>query len=167
MALASDDEPIDNAADVVNDLFGDDEETGSEHERHLSEPELDSSDDEGRNDRAHDKMDAKEVNMEGRTALIQDSNIGRHPLPRPCDRELNVLRLLKFLGIKPHPFDPKTFELLVSDHHMDYRSTNFSANATAMSTMRYHKNPASGKLESNTIVYRWSDRSTTISVGEQ
>jgi len=167
MALASDDEPIDNAADVVNDLFGDDEETGSEHERHLSDLELDSGDDEGRNDRAHDKMDAEEVNMEGRTALIQDSNIGRHPLPRPCDGELNALRLPKFLGIEPHPFDPETFELPVSDHHMDYRSANFSANATAMSTMRYRKNPASGKLESNTVVYRWSDGSTTISVGEQ
>jgi RNA polymerase-associated protein LEO1 len=33
--------------------------------------------------------------------------------------------------------------------------------------MRYRKNPSTGKLESNTIVYKWSDGSTTISVGDQ
>lgn len=33
--------------------------------------------------------------------------------------------------------------------------------------MRYRKNPSTGKLESNTVVYKWSDGSTTISVGEQ
>lgn len=33
--------------------------------------------------------------------------------------------------------------------------------------MRYRQNPSTGKLESNTIVYRWSDGSTTISVGDQ
>jgi RNA polymerase-associated protein LEO1 len=33
--------------------------------------------------------------------------------------------------------------------------------------MRYRKNPSTGKLESNTVVYKWSDGSTTISVGDQ
>lgn len=33
--------------------------------------------------------------------------------------------------------------------------------------MRYRKNPNTGKLESNTVVYKWSDGSTTISVGDQ
>lgn len=46
-------------------------------------------------------------------------------------------------------------------------STNFSANATATSTMRYRKDPVTRKLESNTVVYRWSDGSTTIGVGDQ
>jgi len=33
--------------------------------------------------------------------------------------------------------------------------------------MRYRKDPITGKLESNTVVYRWSDGSTTLSVGDQ
>lgn len=33
--------------------------------------------------------------------------------------------------------------------------------------MRYRKNTTTGMLESNTVVYKWSDGSTTISVGDQ
>ncbi len=33
--------------------------------------------------------------------------------------------------------------------------------------MRYRKDATTGKLESNTVVYRWSDGSTTLSVGDQ
>jgi RNA polymerase-associated protein LEO1 len=76
------------------------------------------------------------------------------------------LRLPKFLGIDPLPYNPAIFELPTTDHHSDTKSANFSASATAASTIRYRTNP-SGKLESNTVMYKWSDGSTTISVGEQ
>ena len=36
-----------------------------------------------------------------------------------------------------------------------------------MSTIRYRKNPETGRLESNTIMSRWSDGSITIAVGDQ
>lgn len=81
--------------------------------------------------------------------------------------QFNVLRLPKFLGIDPRPFDPETFEPPVSDHHTNTKSANFSARATAASTVRYRKNPATGKLESNTMIYKWSDGSTTLAVGDQ
>ena len=77
------------------------------------------------------------------------------------------MRLPKFLGIEPLPYDPKKFALPTSDHHSDTKSAKFSASATAASTIRYRVNPSTGKLESNTVVYRWSDGSTTISVGDQ
>lgn len=48
---------------------------------------------------------------------------------------------------------------------METISTKFSASATANSTIRYRKNPSAGELESNTIIYKWSDGSSTISVG--
>ena len=80
--------------------------------------------------------------------------------------QYNALRLPTFLGIEPRPFDPDSFEIPVSDHHTTTKSTSFSASAIAAGTMRFRKTP-SGKLESNTIVYRWSDGSTTISVGDQ
>lgn len=76
------------------------------------------------------------------------------------------MRLPKFLGIDPLPYDPTTFEIPTADHHSDSKPANFSASATAASTIRYRTN-ASGKLESNTVLYKWSDGSTTISVGDQ
>jgi RNA polymerase-associated protein LEO1 len=77
------------------------------------------------------------------------------------------LRLPKFLGIEPYPFDPDTFELPLVDHHTSAKTASFSASATATSTIRFRKAPSSSKLESNTVVYKWSDGSTTISVGDQ
>lgn len=50
---------------------------------------------------------------------------------------------------------------------MGTKSTGFSASATATSTIRYRKNLSTDDLESNTVVYKWSDGSTTISVGDQ
>lgn len=52
------------------------------------------------------------------------------------------------------------------DHHTDARSANFSASATAATTMRFRKDQA-GELESNSLIYKWSDGSTTLCVGEQ
>jgi RNA polymerase-associated protein LEO1 len=73
----------------------------------------------------------------------------------------------KFLGIEPRAFESQTFKIPTSDHHSETKSANFSASAVAASTIRYRKNPSTGKLESNTVVYRWSDGSTTIGVGDQ
>jgi RNA polymerase-associated protein LEO1 len=81
-------------------------------------------------------------------------------------KQFDILRLPKFLAIEPLSYDPATFELPTADHHSDTKSANFSASATAASTMRYRIN-SSGKLESNTVVYKWSDGSTTLAVGDQ
>jgi RNA polymerase-associated protein LEO1 len=75
--------------------------------------------------------------------------------------------LPKFLGIEPHAFNADTFEVPISDHHTTTKSSNFSASATAASTIRYRKRSSTNTLESNTNIYKWSDGSTTISVGDQ
>jgi RNA polymerase-associated protein LEO1 len=54
----------------------------------------------------------------------------------------------------------------MTDHHSESASSTFSASATAATTMRYRKDQA-GNLESNTLVYKWSDGSTTLCVGDQ
>ncbi|RDW75051.1 hypothetical protein BP6252_06193 [Coleophoma cylindrospora] len=168
MASASEDDLMDTAADLEDDLFGDDDDNVSEKNRELSDRELDSGDDEGRNDRAHNRGDEDENNATtGREARILDSTLWRQPWPKPFDGEFDELRLPKFLGIEPTPYNPETFELPTTDHHSDTKSANFSANAVATSKMRYKKDPGTGKLQSNTVVYRWSDGSTTIAVGEQ
>lgn len=53
-----------------------------------------------------------------------------------------------------------------SDHHSKERSSNFSPVAVAESTIRYRKDPETGKLQSNTLISRWSDGSVTIHVGD-
>ena len=73
----------------------------------------------------------------------------------------------KFLGIDPLPFNPATFQLPVGDHHTHAQSSTFSASATALSTIRYRKKGTTDELESNTVIHKWADGSTTISVGDQ
>jgi RNA polymerase-associated protein LEO1 len=188
MASSEEDDVMDNAADLEDDLFGDDDDDGDDDElvektRELSDRELDSGDDEERNDRAP-RDDPEEIDYEGgREAQVQESTVWRHPVPKPVDGKVrsdlfdigitlmrykfNTLRLPKFLGIEPRIFEPETFKPPTSDHHTDTKSANFSASAVAASTMRYRKDPSTGELESNTVVYSWSDGSTTISVGDQ
>ncbi|KAG0649677.1 RNA polymerase-associated LEO1 [Hyphodiscus hymeniophilus] len=160
MASISDDDMMAGEGD---DLFG--SEAGSEKVRELSDRELDSGDDEEGLDSAAPK-EIQETDYDIKNATILDSTVWRHPVPRPAKGEFDILRLPKFLGIEPLAYDPVTFELPNADHHSDTKSANFSASATAGSTMRYRTN-TSGKLESNTVVYKWSDGSSTIAVGNQ
>lgn len=71
-----------------DDLFG-----GSEDEeqvRELSDRELDSGDDEDRDDRAAPKADAEEMDYDTmRDARILDSTVWRHPVPNPADGEVS------------------------------------------------------------------------------
>lgn len=181
MASSEEDDVMDNAPDGDEDLFGGEDEDEQAKTRELSDRELDSGDDEDRNDRAPQE---EEIDYEGgRDARIMESTVWRHPLPKPVDGEVSstgvsferaanrvqfsYLRLPKFLGIEPRVYDAETFRIPEADHHSDTRAATFSASAVSASTMRFRKNPSTGKLESNTNVYRWSDGSTTISVGDQ
>jgi RNA polymerase-associated protein LEO1 len=89
MASASEDDLVDNAGEGDDDLFG--SEDGSEEKvRELSDRELDSGDDEDRNDRAPPKADAEEMDYDTRDARILDSTVWRHPLPKPADGEVRL-----------------------------------------------------------------------------
>jgi RNA polymerase-associated protein LEO1 len=54
-----------------------------------------------------------------------------------------------------------------TDHHSATRSANFSANTVANTTIRYRKNLGTEKLESNTIMSRWSDGTVTLTIGDK
>lgn len=73
----------------------------------------------------------------------------------------------KFLAIEPHEYNADTFRPPTSDHHSIFKSPNFSAHQTAMTTMRYRTSKAGDTLESNTLIHRWSDGSITLSIGDQ
>ncbi|TVY78369.1 RNA polymerase-associated protein LEO1 [Lachnellula suecica] len=168
---SSEDDVVNSEPELEDDLFGDDDGEGDEpaapKPRELSDEELDSGDDEGRADRAEKDEGGYKAQYDKEQLRIEEKTLWRHPLPKPLDGEFNTLRLPKFLGIEPRAYVPENFTIPTTDHHSDIPSDNFSANATSASTMRYRKNPATDKLESNTVVYRWSDGSTTLGVGDQ
>jgi len=88
MASSSDDDVMNTAGDADDDLFG--SEDGAEKVRELSDRELDSGDDEDRNDRGPEKIDAEEIDYEsGWKARILTQRVFRHALPNPADEEVS------------------------------------------------------------------------------
>lgn len=87
MASSEEDDVMQEVADGDEDLFGGDaDDVPEEKTRELSDRELDSGDDEDRNDRAPVE---EEVDYEGgRDARVLESTIWRHPLPKPTDGEV-------------------------------------------------------------------------------
>jgi RNA polymerase-associated protein LEO1 len=167
-----------------DDLFGDDDDAASEKVRQLSDEDLDSGDDEGRNDRVDDKMDGVDVGDSDRHAFVMDVDIGRHDVPRPSDGQVSLIfiieylqhkahylqlstfRIPAFIGLAPLPYESATFTPPSHDHHVETRSEDFSSNIVAQTTMRYRKNVETGKLESNTLFSQWSDGSVTLHIGD-
>lgn len=86
----SDDDPQNLSEE--DDLFGDDDDAGSEKVRQLSDEELDSGDDDGRDDRAADRMDGVDAGDNERHAFVMDVDIGRHDMPRPYDGHVRLIR---------------------------------------------------------------------------
>lgn len=87
MSSASEDDIMDIAGDVVDDLFG--SEDGGEKVRELSDRELDSGDDEDRDDRAPAKPDHDDIEYNSdRDTRVLASTVWRHPLPNPADGEV-------------------------------------------------------------------------------
>lgn len=64
------------------------------------------------------------------------------------------------------PYDSSTFQIPEYDHHTKVRSKDFSPAVVADTTIRYQKNPSTGKLESNAFISRWSDGTATLHVGD-
>lgn len=83
---------VEDLNDLEGDLFGDDEDGGAaaekEQARELSDNELDSGDDEGRDDRAAEKAEDDD-GPENRTAVVQEATCIRHPVPSPSDGEVS------------------------------------------------------------------------------
>ncbi|RMZ87012.1 hypothetical protein DV736_g5762, partial [Chaetothyriales sp. CBS 134916] len=138
------------------DLFGDsvdlddDLDDSAQHaeraERRLDDEELDSGDDEHRNDRL-------------RTMNVQFARV-----TRPVGNELYLLNLPPFLGLSHMEFHPSSYEAPAKAHDATAStSAKFSAYDTAMSTMYWRRDPKSPSLlQSNSRIIRWSDGSLTL-----
>jgi RNA polymerase-associated protein LEO1 len=132
-------------------------------QRKLDDAELDSGDDEGRNDRlrAHEPV---EYEQEQQTLAFMDADIARHAVPEPSDGELYLLKVPRFLAFEPTAFSHTTFQPPTTDHHSKFAaSEHFSPYDTALSTIRWRRSPSNhAELQSNARVLRWSDGSFTL-----
>jgi len=80
---------MDNASIADDDLFGSDDEVADNKVRQLSDKELDSGDDEGRNDRARPRSLSREGEDDPeKNAVILDAIVARHLVPKPLDEEV-------------------------------------------------------------------------------
>ncbi len=100
MASSEDEDLMDNTDGGGDDLFGevsDDDDAPVENARELSDRELDSGDDEDRNDRAPEEED--EERGPSRKVKVVDLDIWKHNLPKPSDGEVGFI-----LSIRHRPY---------------------------------------------------------------
>jgi RNA polymerase-associated protein LEO1 len=96
MSSESSEDPADLFGDEAgeDDLFGDEDEATSKKERALSDEELDSGDDEGRNDREPAHIDgSQETDGQYREARVLESSFPRQVVPKPTDGEVCLKRV--------------------------------------------------------------------------
>ncbi|RMD44876.1 hypothetical protein DV735_g377, partial [Chaetothyriales sp. CBS 134920] len=166
-------------AEDDGDLFGDEDALGDELDdtthhaektdlptRRLDDEELDSGDDEHRNDRVAQSVEDVDDDDDGaefhelRTMHVQFAR-----LTRPVGNELYLLNLPPFLGLGHMEFHPSSYEAPTKPHDATASTpaTKFSAHDTAMSTIYWRHDPKSpSQLQSNGRIIHWSDGSLTL-----
>ncbi|MCJ1435035.1 hypothetical protein MMC27_004405 [Xylographa pallens] len=136
--------------------------------RKLDDEELDSGDDENRNDRMEEEANgsgAEEMETQ-KSVQVADFSIGRHGYPRSTDGETYLLKLPHFVGLDPKAFSFHTFQPPRTDHHSQGpASSTFSAAQTARTTIRWRRSPKDPNvLQSNSRIIEWSDGSFTLQI---
>lgn len=74
--------------------------------------------------------------------------------------QVQSLKVPAFLKFIPEVYDPKTYE----PTEWDVENARSEKPKLAV---RYYNDPETGELKSNAVIYRWSDGSSTMSVGDQ
>jgi RNA polymerase-associated protein LEO1 len=129
-------------------------------ERNPDDEQLDSGDDEGRQDRRR----SESIQVEEKQVVTAQVQVPRHLIPQPGDNELYLLKVPPFLAVEPKVYQSQNFITPSTDHHSKEAPTpSFSAYNTAMSTIRWRHSPSDpSELQSNARVLRWSDGSLTL-----
>ncbi|KAJ9652042.1 hypothetical protein H2198_008704 [Neophaeococcomyces mojaviensis] len=154
----------DSNEDDDGDLFGDDDEgvqNNTTQSRTLDDPELDSGDDQGRDDRVANTVEDGDDDQEhSRQLKAIDCDLPRTNYPE--GEEFYMLNMPPFLGIKQAAFDPATYEPDKLPHDGD-PSRQTSAYSTAMSSIFWRRDPSdASKIQSTARFVRWSDGSLTL-----
>lgn len=88
---SSEEDVMDNASLAEDDLFGSGDDVTENKVRELSDRELDSGDDEDRDDRARARSQSGEIEDDAPESRILEVKLQRHPLPRPSDGEVSSI----------------------------------------------------------------------------
>ncbi|KAJ1331084.1 RNA polymerase-associated protein LEO1 [Microdochium nivale] len=162
--MSDSEDQVDFVDEEGDDLFGDgddgDVEIQSEPRQALSDKDL-ASDNEaddryGRGDDDDDMADQAQT----RDTLIASVVAHRHKIPKSKDGSIQSMKVPKFLKIHAEEYKPDTFE------PTDWDMSN-AQSENPRSVIRYQRDPATGELKSNALIYRWSDGSVTLAVGNE
>ncbi|KAK6842645.1 hypothetical protein PG995_001664 [Apiospora arundinis] len=159
-------DPLDLGDEGGDDLFGDgdlDDDLQSEpgNGRVVSEKDLASdqeADEQSGQEDGDVDMDAQPDQIQNR--LIMTTPMYRHRTPRGKDGTLQSLKVPSFLRVAAETYNPDTFEV-TQDELANARSDNPKVK------IRHQRDPTTGQMKSNAVVYRWSDGSMTLAVGSE
>lgn len=149
------------------DLFGDGADTDQDGSlnRKLDDAELDSGDDEGRDDRAARSVEGYEEDAPPAKQSMQSEIARVNALESD---ELYVVNIPPFLGIEKKDFNYKTYEPPTRPHDQTDPTDKFSAYSTATTSLMWRHDPQDpAKLQSNSRIIRWSDGSLTLQIASR
>ncbi|KAI2602359.1 Leo1-like protein-domain-containing protein [Hypoxylon sp. NC1633] len=147
-----------------DDLFGDESDqigdavSDQDHGSELND------DQESDNDRDHDHHHERDganddaEDQEVKMKRIMAVTVHRHKVPKASNGFLQTLKVPAFLKLQADEYKPDTFEAT------DWDIKNVRSDKHK-NVIRYQRDAETGELKSNTVVYRWSDGSLTMAVG--
>ncbi|KAL1839164.1 hypothetical protein VTJ49DRAFT_1820 [Mycothermus thermophilus] len=156
--MSDSEEPIDIQDEGGDDLFGDDDDAVlSEADKALSDREAESEkeDDEDDDRRREDSSEPKEF----REKLVAEVPLYRHRTPRSTDGSLHSLRVPDFIKFNPMEYKPDEWQPSKWDLE-NARAEN------PIPSIMCRRDPETGRLKSNANIFRWSDGSVTLSIGD-
>ncbi|KAK3995374.1 hypothetical protein QBC44DRAFT_320229 [Cladorrhinum sp. PSN332] len=160
--MSDSEDPIDIADEGGDDLFGDEDvdDAGSPADNAPSDRDIasDREDDDagGRTQGNYD--DGEEQDLPD--LVVTDVPLYRHRIPKSKDGSLHTFRVPDFLKFNPMEYKPKEWQ--PSKWELDN-----AASENPVPEILFRRDPKTGKLQSNTNVYQWSDGSTTIAIGDE
>jgi RNA polymerase-associated protein LEO1 len=150
------------------DLFGDgdDNEQDDSLNRKLDDAELDSGDDEGRDDRVARSVEHYLDELPIKQEVVSKSVIAR--VNALESDELYVVNMPRFLGREQKDFDYHTYEPPTRPHDQTDPTDKFSAYSTATTSLMWRRDPQDPtQLQSNSRIIRWSDGSLTLQIASR
>ncbi|KAL2022671.1 hypothetical protein VTK56DRAFT_4752 [Thermocarpiscus australiensis] len=160
--MSDSEDPIDIPGEGGDDLFGGegDDDVLSEVENALSDGELASDKEDEELDARRRGDDDDDELREFREKLVAEVPLYRHRIPRSTDGSLHSLRVPDF--IKFNPMEYKADEWQPNKWDLDNANS-----AKPIPSIMFRRDPQTGRMQSNANIYRWSDGSVTLAIGEE
>ncbi|KAK3337221.1 Leo1-like protein-domain-containing protein [Cercophora scortea] len=151
--------PEDGGDDLFGDDGGDDDNPLSEVENALSDRDLDSDRDDDDEDGRHRGRDGH-APQEYREKLVQAVPMYRHRIPKSKDGGLLSFRIPDFLKLNPTEYKSDSWE----PSKWDLQNAHAE---NPIPSVLFRRDPKTGRMQSNANIYRWSDGSVTLAVGDE